>query len=54
MRYAGISGRLKSLGIFNYIDFEDKNLQSEKLIAQMIWCFFEGFFHKMKLFKPNR
>ena len=19
----------------------------------MIWCFFEGFFHKMKLFKPT-
>ncbi|MGB0592991.1 MAG: formimidoylglutamase [Flavobacteriales bacterium] len=53
MRYAGISGRLKSLGIFNYVNFEDKNLQSEKLIAQMIWCFFEGFFHKMKLFKPT-
>ena len=30
-----------------------KNLQSEKLIAQMIWCFFEGFFHKMKLFKTT-
>ena len=53
MRYAGISGRLKSLGIFNYADFDDKNLQSEKLIAQMIWCFFEGFFHKMKRFKPT-
>ena len=44
MRYAGISGRLKSLGIFNYVNFEDKNLQSEKLIAQMIWCFFEELF----------
>lgn len=53
MRYAGISGRLKSLGIFNYINFEDKNFQSEKLIAQMIWCFLEGFFHKMKLFQPT-
>ena len=53
MRYAGISGRLKSLGIYNYVNFDDKKLQSEKLIAQMIWCFFEGFFHKMKLFKPS-
>ena len=53
MRYAGISGRLKSLGIFNYVRSEDTNFQSEKLIAQMIWCFFEGFFHKMKRFKPN-
>ena len=53
MRYAGISGRLKSLGVFNYFDFKDDNLQSEKLIAQMLWCFFEGFFHKMKRFKPT-
>ena len=53
MRYAGISGRLKSLGIFNYVRSKDTNFQSEKLIAQMIWCFFEGFFHKMKRFKPN-
>ena len=53
MRYAGISGRLKSLGVFNYADFKDNNLQSEKLIAQMLWCFFEGFFHKMKHFRPT-
>ena len=53
MRYAGISGRLESLGIYNYINLKEKNLQSEKLIAQMIWCFLEGFFHKMKSFKPN-
>ncbi|MDA9898134.1 formimidoylglutamase [Flavobacteriales bacterium] len=53
MRYAGISGRLKSLGIYNYMNVDDKKLQSEKLIAQMIWCFFEGFFHKMKQFKPT-
>jgi arginase family enzyme len=53
MRYAGISGRLKTLGIYNFFNKSDENLQSEKLVAQMIWCFFEGFFHKMKRFKPN-
>ena len=53
MRYAGISGRLKSLGIFNYVRSDNKNFQSEKLISQMVWCFFDGFFHKMKQFKSN-
>jgi formiminoglutamase len=53
MRYAGISGRLKSLGIYNYGSENDSNSHSSKLIAQMLWCFFEGFFHKMKSFKPN-
>ena len=53
MRYIGISGRTKSLGLFNYLNFGDEKQQSEKLIAQMLWCFFEGFFHKMKQFKTT-
>ena len=53
MRYAGISGRLKSCGIYNYNPKNDTNFHSSKLIAQMLWCFFEGYFHKMKSFKPN-
>ena len=53
MRYAGISSRLKSLGIYNYKSNNNKNLKSEKLISQMVWCFLDGFFHKMKQFKSN-
>ncbi len=53
MRYAGISGRLKSLGIFHFDSKRDYGLKSAKLIAQMIWCFFDGFFHKLKQFQPT-
>jgi formiminoglutamase len=53
MRYAGTSGSLKSLGIYEYNSMKDLNDASAKLIAQMIWCFFEGFFHKMKNIKPT-
>lgn len=53
MRYAGISGRIKSLGIFHYDSIRDENSKTAKLISQMIWCFFDGFFHKMKAFKPT-
>jgi len=53
MRYAGISGRLRSLGIYHYNKKLDTRSQSAKLLSQMIWCFFEGFFHKMKQFKPT-
>jgi len=53
MRYAGISGRIKSLGIFHYNSQADEASKTSKLIAQMIWCFFDGFFHKMKTFKPT-
>lgn len=53
MRYAGISGRLKSLAIFHFDPKRDYGLKTAKLIAQMMWCFFEGFFHKMKQFQPT-
>jgi hypothetical protein len=53
MRYAGISGRLRSLGIYHYNKNLDSGMQSAKLLSQMIWCFFEGYFHKMKQFKPT-
>ncbi|MBL6657579.1 MAG: formimidoylglutamase [Flavobacteriales bacterium] len=53
MRYAGISGRIKSLGIYHYDSNNDDSSKTAKLISQMIWCFFDGFFHKMKTFKPT-
>jgi len=53
MRYVGISGRIKSLGIYHYHSITDDGSKTAKLISQMIWCFFDGFFHKMKTFKPT-
>lgn len=43
-RYAGISNRMKSLGIFGYESSRDIYDQTAKLIAQMIWHFIEGYF----------
>ena len=42
-RYAGMSDRVSSLGIFE-IDFRnDVSNQTVKLVSQIIWYFFEGF-----------
>ncbi|WP_103327708.1 formimidoylglutamase [Bacteroidetes bacterium endosymbiont of Geopemphigus sp.] len=43
-RYAGLSNRIKSIGIFGYQSSRDIYGQSAKLIAQMIWHFIEGYF----------
>ena len=41
-RYAGISNKVASLGIYEYQNYPNPNL-SEALIAQIIWYFIEGF-----------
>jgi len=41
-RYAGISDKVTSLGIFEYNSIVDVKNQSAQLIAQMIWYFIEG------------
>lgn len=48
MRYSALGHKLESLAISNFDSLKDSNHQSSMLIAQMIWCFFEGFFHKMR------
>ncbi|MEC8610632.1 MAG: formimidoylglutamase [Bacteroidota bacterium] len=53
MRYAGVSSRLTSLGIYHFDSKRDFGLRSAKLAAQMLWCFFDGFFHKLKQFQPT-
>jgi len=42
-RYAGMSDKLTSFGLYEYNPKFDRSGQSAHLIAQMIWCFFEGF-----------
>lgn len=42
MRYAGISDKLTSLGIYEYNPGLDIREQTAKLISQMIWYFIEG------------
>ena len=42
LRYAGLSDKVTSLGIFEYNAFLDDKNQTAQLIAQMIWYFVEG------------
>jgi formiminoglutamase len=41
-RYAGISDKVTSFGIYEYNSKHDKNHQTAHLIAQMVWYFIEG------------
>lgn len=42
-RYAGMSGKLSSFGIYGYQAEQDKNRQGARLIAQMLWYFVDGY-----------
>jgi arginase family enzyme len=42
LRYAGLSDKVTSLGIFEYNPLLDNQNQTAQLIAQMIWYFIEG------------
>jgi len=43
MRYAGLSDKLSSIGIYEYNPEFDVRGQTAQLIAQMIWCFMDGY-----------
>lgn len=53
MRFAGMSDKLTSLGLFNYNPAEDQRGQTAHLMAQMIWYFIEGFYNRLDDF-PTR
>jgi len=42
-RYAGMSDKLSSFGIYGYSAIHDNEDQTAKVIAQMIWYFIDGF-----------
>lgn len=42
-RYAGMSSRLSSLGIFGYYPDRDPQKTGAKLVAQMLWYFVDGY-----------
>lgn len=42
LRYAGLSDKLTSVGLYNYSSSGDTNLVSAKLMAQMLWYFTDG------------
>jgi hypothetical protein len=43
-RYAGISDKLSSFGIFNY--YSNNHNVTDELVAQLIWYFNEGYAHR--------
>lgn len=49
-RYAGMSDKLSSIGIYEYNPLLDKNKQTAHLVAQMIWCFIDGYYNRKKDF----
>ena len=53
-RYAGISDKISSFGIFEYNQFLDKLNQGSQLISQMIWYFIEGVKSRKNELNPNK
>ncbi|MDX1941322.1 MAG: hypothetical protein SFU99_12270 [Saprospiraceae bacterium] len=45
-RYAGMSDKLKSFGVFGFQQELDRDAQTAQVVAQMIWYFLEGFFNR--------
>jgi len=50
MRYAGLSDKLTSLGIYEINPRFDVNGQTAHLAAQMIWYFIDGYYNRKKDF----
>jgi formiminoglutamase len=49
-RYAGLSDKLTSIGFYELNPKFDKNGQTSRLVAQMIWYFIDGFYNRFKDF----
>ena len=47
-RYAGFSDKLTSIGFYEFNPAYDQNGQTAMLVAQMIWCFLDGFYNRKK------
>ncbi len=46
VRYAGLSDKLSSIGFYETNPAYDKGEQTSHLVAQMIWYFIDGFYHR--------
>lgn len=46
--YAGLSNRLKSIGIYGFDLSKDKNNYSAFIIATMVWYFLEGYYSRLE------
>ncbi len=46
IRYAGLSDKLSSIGFYEVNPSLDRGDQTSHLVAQMIWYFLDGYFHR--------
>lgn len=49
-RYAGMSDKLSSFGLYEYNPLEDSKGMTAHLIAQMLWYFFDGYYNRKQDF----
>ena len=47
-KYAGYSDKLSSIGFYEFNPAYDQNGQTAMLLAQMIWCFLDGYYSRKK------
>jgi len=52
-RYAGISDKLSSIGIYGYEPSKDLHNQTAKVIAQMVWYFLDGYANRKEDYPIN-
>lgn len=48
VRYAGMSDKLSSVGFYEVNPSMDHSGQTAQLVAQMIWCFMDGYYNRKK------
>lgn len=53
-RYAGMSDKLTSFGVYGYRPELDRDTQTAQVAAQMIWYFMEGFFSRKNDFPASK
>ncbi|MBX2844755.1 MAG: formimidoylglutamase [Saprospiraceae bacterium] len=46
MYYAGMSDKLSSIGFYDYNPLYDGHGMTAQLVAQLIWCFIDGFYQR--------
>lgn len=54
MRYAGLSDKLTSLGLYEVNPRLDRQSQTAQLAGQMIWYFIDGFYSRKGDFPPDK
>lgn len=53
-RYAGMSDKLTSFGVYGYRPEHDRDDQTAQVAAQMVWYFLEGFFNRKNDFPVSK